>query len=65
MRVSEIKGELQVRGEDYSKWIGKESPVETWITAGASGRANPDFLNQCNKQRLEETFSPDAKVDIT
>jgi hypothetical protein len=41
-----------------------ESLVETLITARASGRANPDILNKFNKQRPEETFSREAKVDV-
>lgn len=64
MRVSEIKGELEWRGIDYSTCIDKESLVITLEQARASGRANPNILNQFNKQKLEETFSPDKKVKI-
>lgn len=64
MRVSEIKGELELRGVDYSKCIDKESLVETLEQARASGRANPDILQQFNKRKLEETFSPEKKVNI-
>ena len=64
MRVSEIKGELEWRGVDYSTCIDKESLVATLEEARASGRANPDILNQFNKQKLEETFSPEKRVKI-
>ena len=64
MRVSEIKSELRMRGVKFDDCFDKESLVERLQEARATGRADPEILNEFNKKKLEENFSGN-KVEVT
>mmetsp|Transcript_4785 Transcript_4785/g.6917 ORF Transcript_4785/g.6917 Transcript_4785/m.6917 type:complete len:205 (-) Transcript_4785:1879-2493(-) len=57
MRISEIKAELKMRAVQFDDCFDKESLVERLNEARATGRANPDILNEFNKKKLEENFA--------
>jgi hypothetical protein len=57
MRVSEIKAELTMRGVTFEDCFEKDSLAERLMEARATGKANPDILNEFNKKKLEENFS--------
>jgi len=63
MRVSEIKSELEMRGVKFNDCFDKESLVERLQEARATGRADPEILNEFNKKRLEQTYSGE-KLEI-
>jgi hypothetical protein len=64
MRVSEIKSELRMRGVKFDDCFDKESLVERLQEARATGKADPEILNEFNKKKLEENFSG-KKVEVT
>ena len=57
MRVSEIKGELELRGIGFDDCFDKESLVKRLEDARATGKADPSMLEEFNKRKLEENFS--------
>mmetsp|Transcript_29896 Transcript_29896/g.88862 ORF Transcript_29896/g.88862 Transcript_29896/m.88862 type:complete len:221 (-) Transcript_29896:197-859(-) len=57
MRVSELKAELDLRGVDYSGCFDKESLAAKLLQARATGKANPDIIDDFNKMRLDETIA--------
>ncbi|CAB9507918.1 expressed unknown protein [Seminavis robusta] len=63
MRVSEIKAELDTRGVAYDDCFDKESLDERLTAARMSGKANPELIDQFNKQRLEDQFEGRQPVD--
>jgi len=65
MKVSEIKAELDLRGISYADCFDKESLAAKLTEARASGTANPDIVNQYNKQNMESLFDSSKKTEIT
>jgi hypothetical protein len=64
MKISEIKAELDLRQVDYDDCFDKESLAARLQLARAQGRADPQILNQFNKQNLEQQFDPTRKVNV-
>jgi hypothetical protein len=64
MRVSEIKAELDLRDVSYKDCFDKESLVQRLEEARATGKANPKIIETFNKQKLEEVFDPEKKVEM-
>ena len=64
MRVTEIKGELEMRGIRFDDCFDKEAMVERLEEARATGRADPSILKDFNKKKLEENFSG-KKMEVT
>jgi hypothetical protein len=52
MRVSEMKAELDMRGVTYADCFDRESLEIRLVAARVSGRANPNLVDQFNKQRV-------------
>jgi hypothetical protein len=63
MRVSEIKGELELRGIDFDDCFDKESRVKRLEDVRATGKADPSILEEFNKKKLEENVTG-KKVEI-
>lgn len=63
MRVSEIKGELELRGIGFDDCFDKESLVKRLEDARATGKADPSILEEFNKKKLEENVTG-KKVEI-
>lgn len=64
MRVSEIKAELDLREVAYGDCFDKEALVQRLRDARATGKADPSILQQFNKQKLEQQFSEEKKVEL-
>jgi hypothetical protein len=57
MRVSEIKGELELQGIGFDDCFDKESLVKRLKDARATGKADPSILEAFNKKKLEENVT--------
>jgi hypothetical protein len=57
MRVSEIKGELELQGICFDDCFDKESLVKRLKDARATGKADPSILEEFNKKKLEENVT--------
>jgi hypothetical protein len=63
MRVSEIKAELGLRGIGYTDCFDKDSLSERLKEARATGKANPEILENFNRQKLEDQFK-EEKLEV-
>mmetsp|Transcript_29890 Transcript_29890/g.88835 ORF Transcript_29890/g.88835 Transcript_29890/m.88835 type:complete len:165 (-) Transcript_29890:482-976(-) len=65
MRVSELKAELDLRGVDYSGCFDKESLAAKLLQARATGKANPDIIDDFNKMRVRSCLERGWNLTLT
>lgn len=62
MRVSEIKAELSMRNVAFGDCFDKDSLVQRLHEARASGKADPNIIDEFNKKKLEATMKGDTFI---
>ena len=62
MSVSEIKAELDLRGISYAGLFEKSELARALADSRSSGRANPEILDNFNRQKMEKMMDEDAGV---
>jgi hypothetical protein len=62
MKVSEIKGELDMRGISHSGLYEKRELVHRLEEARALGQADPSIVDKFNKKMLETRVDPEMKA---
>ena len=62
MSVSEIKAELDLRGISYAGLFEKSELARALADSRSSGRANPEILDNFNRQKMEKMMDENAGV---
>ena len=62
MKVSEIKAELDLRGISYAGLFEKSELARALADSRSSGRANPEILDNFNRQKMEKMMDENAGV---
>jgi len=62
MKVSEIKAELDLRGISYEGLYEKSELARALAESRASGRADPEILDNFNRQKMEKMMDENAGV---
>jgi len=62
MSVSEIKAELDLRGISYEGLFEKSELARALAESRASGRADPEILDNFNRQKMEKMMDENAGV---